>query len=159
MIRAYLSLGGNLGDPRQSIRTAVTTLDQHPKIKLIALSHFYKTPPWGNENQPPFVNACAQIETDLPAADLLAQCLKTEHDMGRERLEHWGPRIIDIDILTYGKEAIDQDTLTIPHPYMMERGFVLVPLKDLEPDFSLNGLSIDQALAKLDISDIERLEE
>ena len=157
MIRAYLSLGGNIGDARQNIRNAVNTLDDHQDIKLVALSNFYKTPPWGNENQAPFVNACAEVETTLPAPELLAQCLKTEHDMGRERIEHWGPRIIDIDILTYGDETIQQDHLTIPHPYMMERAFVLVPLKDIAPSFELNGQSVMSALEKLDISDIERL--
>lgn len=157
MIRAFLSLGGNIGDAAQNIRNAVNRLDEHADIKLIALSNFYKTPPWGNENQTPFVNACAEVETTLPAADLLAQCLKTEHDMGRERIEHWGPRIIDIDILTYGDETIQQDNLSVPHPYMMERAFVLVPLRDIAPDFAMKGLTIDQALTDLDISDIERL--
>ncbi|HAT86712.1 2-amino-4-hydroxy-6-hydroxymethyldihydropteridine diphosphokinase [Cohaesibacter gelatinilyticus] len=157
MIRAFLSLGGNIGDAAQNIRNAVDRLDEHPNIKLTALSGFYKTPPWGNENQAPFVNACAEVETSLPAEELLVQCLQTEHDMGRERIEHWGPRIIDIDILTYGDERIQQDNLSVPHPYMMERAFVLVPLKDIAPEFTMKGQSIDQALTHLDISDIKRL--
>ncbi|MCT4656704.1 MAG: 2-amino-4-hydroxy-6-hydroxymethyldihydropteridine diphosphokinase [Cohaesibacter sp.] len=157
MTRAYLSLGGNIGDPGEMIGKALDILDAHPAITVLKQSAFYKTPPWGNENQAAFINACAEIETSLSAQELLAYALKSELDLGRIRKEHWGPRVIDIDLLTFGDAKIDEENLTIPHPFMMERAFVLVPLQDIAPAFSLHDQTIDEALEKLDLSGIERL--
>lgn len=157
-IRCYLSLGGNIGDPAIAIDDALTKLASLDKVEVKTRSPFYRTAPWGVIDQPAFVNACAEIETSLSALDLLNACLNTENQMGRERREKWGPRIIDIDILTYGSEQISQPRLTIPHPHMMERAFVLVPLSDIAPDLIIGGQSIFKALSKLDKNGVELLE-
>ncbi len=154
---AYLSLGGNMGDVAQTIKSALEHLGASPKTRILACSDFYKTPPWGKTDQPDFINACAKVETSLPAQQLLEQCLEIERQMGRERIEHWGPRVLDMDILTFDDQIHDSENLTIPHPHMMERAFVLIPLLDIAPDLTVNGTAIVKAANQLDTSDITRL--
>nr|WP_319388739.1 2-amino-4-hydroxy-6-hydroxymethyldihydropteridine diphosphokinase [uncultured Cohaesibacter sp.] len=154
----FISLGGNIGDPAITIEDTLSTLSSQKGVRVISRSPYYITPPWGNTNQAEFVNACAVLKTTLSAPDLLKTCLAVEKSMGRVRDTHWGPRIIDIDLLTYGDAVINEDNLQIPHPYMTERAFVLVPLRDLAPDFSLNGVPIDTMLERLDQSGIIRLD-
>ena len=154
----FISLGGNIGDPAITIEDALSVLSSKRGVRVISRSPYYITPPWGNTNQSEFVNACALVRTTLPASKLLEVCLQVEKDMGRVRGEHWGPRIIDIDLLTYGDEVIEEDNLTIPHPYITERAFVLVPLRDLVPDFSLNGQSIDAMIDNVDVTGIVQLD-
>nr|WP_321456676.1 2-amino-4-hydroxy-6-hydroxymethyldihydropteridine diphosphokinase [uncultured Cohaesibacter sp.] len=153
-----ISLGGNIGDPSITIEDTLSTLSSQKGIRVITRSPYYVTPPWGKTDQAEFVNACAILKTTLSPARLLEVCLSVEKSMGRIRGEHWGPRIIDIDLLTYGDCVIDEESLKIPHPYMSERAFVLVPLRDLVPDFSLNGQSIDAMIANLDVTGINRLD-
>ena len=157
-VEVYISLGGNIGDPSITIEDALANLSNQNGVKVNTRSRFYRTPPWGNTDQAEFVNACASLSTTLSAEDLLKTCLDLETRMGRMRREKWGPRIIDIDMLTYGDQSIESETLTVPHPHMAERAFVLVPLKEIAPDFSLNGQSIDSMLETLDLTGIESLD-
>ncbi|WP_319528946.1 2-amino-4-hydroxy-6-hydroxymethyldihydropteridine diphosphokinase [uncultured Cohaesibacter sp.] len=156
-VEVYLSLGGNIGDPSITIEETLASLSRRSGIKVVTRSPFYRTPPWGKTDQPDFVNACAIIRTTLSPPQLLKTCLALEKRMGRLRGERWGPRIIDIDILTYGEESVDEQDLTIPHPLITERAFVLVPLKDIAPNFTLGGTHIDEMLAKVDLTGIEAL--
>lgn len=138
-VKAALGLGSNLGGRRDNIAEACGYLAGNPQVRLLAVSALYETDPWGNIEQGPFLNACALIETTLAPRALLALCLETERRMGRVRDEKWGPRIIDLDILIYGDAVVDERHLTIPHPHMAERGFVIVPLAEIWPDVLVNG--------------------
>src|SRR5690606_4521546 len=117
-----------------------------------ARSSDYRTPPWGREDQPPFVNACIAVETELVPRDLLARAMAVERQFGRERTStsRWGPRTIDIDIIAYDDLAFDEPGLTLPHPRLFERAFVLVPLAEIRPDAVIAGRAVRDALATLD---------
>ena len=130
----YLSFGSNVGDRRANIETALQCLTD-AKLKMIKLSSVYETSPWGNTNQPAFLNAAGKFETDLSAEKLLDAILNIEKTMGRTRKEKWQPRIIDIDILFYSNKIINEKELMIPHPEMQKRKFVLVPMAEIAPDF------------------------
>ncbi|WNJ91961.1 2-amino-4-hydroxy-6-hydroxymethyldihydropteridine diphosphokinase [Bosea sp. 685] len=144
-IEAALGLGGNLGDPVAAFAAALKALAAHPRIRLGTISSVYRTPPWGRLDQPEFLNMAALIETSLPAIELLALVLDIEKRQGRERLERWGPRTLDIDILSYGDDEIDQPGLQVPHPRLAERAFALAPLAEIAPMLALSG----QTAAKL----------
>lgn len=133
MIRAYLSLGANLGDRLAQMAAAVRLLDETPGIRLQAVSGVWETAPWGKVDQPDFLNAVACVETDLEPKALLAAVHRVEQTLGRERTVRWGPRRIDVDILLYGDDRVDLPELTVPHPHMDERAFVLIPLLELLP--------------------------
>ena len=137
MAEAYLSLGTNMGDRRHNVEQAVKALTTTPGIKIIRQSSVYETEPWGLTDQPEFWNIVMQIETELPALELLKQCQQIENDLGRKRFVRWGPRTIDIDILLYDNIISDSLELTIPHPRMEERSFVLVPLQEIAPHLRL----------------------
>ncbi|WP_126424740.1 2-amino-4-hydroxy-6-hydroxymethyldihydropteridine diphosphokinase [Brevibacillus marinus] len=130
-VRVYLALGSNIGDRQQHLRRAVELLDATPRISVQKLSAVYETEPVGYEEQPAFLNMVIAADTDLPPAQLLETVLAIERRMGRVRVIRWGPRIIDIDILLYGAETVSLPHLQIPHPRMLERGFVLIPLRDV----------------------------
>jgi len=130
---AALAFGGNLGDPVTAFASALRSLRGHSAVTLGRLSSVYRTAPWGKTDQPEFLNMAALVETSLAPAELLALCLELERAGGRERRERWGPRTLDIDILTYGDELIDQPGLQIPHPRIAERAFVLAPLAEVLP--------------------------
>ncbi len=132
-------MGANLADRFEALREATRRIAAVPGITLLARSRIYETPPWGKTDQPAFANAALSIRTSLSPRALLETCLEIERAMGRVRLERWGPRRIDIDVLTYGEERIAEPHLTIPHPAMAERAFVLVPLLEIAPDFVLDG--------------------
>jgi 2-amino-4-hydroxy-6-hydroxymethyldihydropteridine diphosphokinase len=136
--RAFLGLGSNLGDRLENLRTAVTLLGERG-IKVARSSRVYATDPVGGPEQPEYLNAVIEVETEGSARDLLAVCLAVEDRMGRERGERWGPRVIDLDVLTFGGEEIDEPDLQVPHPRMHERGFVLIPLLELDADPPLPG--------------------
>lgn len=138
MAEATLSLGGNVGDVRTTMGRALEALDSRG-VRLIRRSCDYRTPPWGKSDQPDFINAAALVETNLSPEALLAACQGVEGDLGRMRGERWGPRVIDIDILTYDDERRAGPLLTIPHPLMLERGFVLIPLSEIVPDLVVGG--------------------
>jgi 2-amino-4-hydroxy-6-hydroxymethyldihydropteridine diphosphokinase len=159
MADVLIALGGNVGDVRLTFEQAISTLCGMAQATLLARSSDYQTPPWGEENQPPFVNACIQIETDLDPHALLYTLQKIEKKFGRDRLKasRWGPRSLDLDILAYGDERIDQPGLTVPHPRLFERAFVLVPLAEIVPDRAIGGQTARQALQNLSIEGISRL--
>jgi 2-amino-4-hydroxy-6-hydroxymethyldihydropteridine diphosphokinase len=138
-VRAYVGLGANLGDREGAIRNAVDLLGAEPGIEIVAVSRLRETDPVGYVDQPRFLNGAAALETDLAAAELLALLLDVERRLGRERTgeERFGPRTIDLDLLLYGQEEIDEPGLTVPHPRLAERRFALEPLHELEPDLAL----------------------
>jgi 2-amino-4-hydroxy-6-hydroxymethyldihydropteridine diphosphokinase len=133
--RAYVGLGSNLGDREQTIRQAAA------RIGATRLSEIRETEPWGYADQPHFLNAVAEVETELGARELLDFLLDVERDLGRERGsgQRYGPRTIDLDLLLYGAEAIDEPGLTVPHPRLHERGFVLEPLVELDSALVVPG--------------------
>jgi 2-amino-4-hydroxy-6-hydroxymethyldihydropteridine diphosphokinase len=131
--RAFLGLGSNQGDRLENLRRAVELLGKRG-ARLIRSSRVYETDPVGGPPQPDFLNAVAEVETKLSPRDLLQICQDVERIMGRKREARWGPRLIDLDILSFGAEEIDQPDLQVPHPRMHERAFVLVPLLELVAD-------------------------
>ena len=136
---AYLGLGANLGDRLANLQRAVDLLDEQRGIRVIRSSRVYETDPVGGHEQPDYLNAVLEVRTELPPRELLDACQRVEADLGRVRTERWGPRPIDVDILTYDDVAMDEEDLVIPHPRMHERGFVLVPLGELTSDPPLPG--------------------
>jgi 2-amino-4-hydroxy-6-hydroxymethyldihydropteridine diphosphokinase len=147
---AALSLGGNMGDVTRTFRHALDRLAAAPGVRVTARSRVYCTPAWGRTDQPDFLNLAALVETRLAPRDLLALCLAIEKECGRVRLERWGPRTLDIDILTYGDRHIEEPGLTIPHPRMTERAFVLVPLAEIAPDMIVAGARVGDLAAGID---------
>lgn len=137
---AYLSLGSNMGDRIKNLSRAVSLLDDPKKGIFVELvSPVFETKPVGYTEQDDFLNICLKVITDLDPLDLLSECQKVEKELHRERLIHWGPRTIDVDILTYDDISMDTERLTIPHPRMEERGFVQVPLLFLEGTCEIPG--------------------
>jgi 2-amino-4-hydroxy-6-hydroxymethyldihydropteridine diphosphokinase len=134
MIDAYIGIGGNLGDRLDHFCQALEAIDELPGTHVAFVSHVYESEPWGVEHQPPFANAVALVRTNLLADQLLALLKDVEHDLGREPASRFGPRVIDLDILLFGDEEWTSDELTIPHPRMAEREFVIRPLLDLGQD-------------------------
>jgi 2-amino-4-hydroxy-6-hydroxymethyldihydropteridine diphosphokinase len=151
-----LGLGGNLGDPAAAIEQALTRLDDGG-ARILRRSHLYRTRPWGVTDQPDFVNLCAAAETMLSPPALLSLIQQIERDLGRERRERWGPRVIDIDILRYGDTTIDEPGLTIPHPHLTERAFVLVPLEEIAGDTMIGGRTVREWAAAADRSGVSQL--
>lgn len=137
MTRAYLALGANLGDRLANLNEAVARLEERG-ARFLRSSRVYETEPVGPP-QPDYLNAVIEVETDLSPRELLAVCLDVEETMGRVRAEHWGPRVIDADILTFGDEEINEPDLQVPHPRMHERAFVMIPLLELDADPTLPG--------------------
>ena len=157
MADVYIALGSNMDSPHQQLDSALEALAQHPNMQLVAVSDRYQTPPIGPQ-QPDFINAAAQLSTDLSPLDLLDALQAIEQQQNRVRSIHWGPRTLDLDILFYNNLVggslvgdslvIESERLTIPHPRISERAFVLIPLMDLNPQLTLpNGETIAQLLA------------
>jgi 2-amino-4-hydroxy-6-hydroxymethyldihydropteridine diphosphokinase len=159
MAEALLGLGGNIGSVRETLDRAVAMLCDGDTFRLVARSSDYLTPPWGVEAQPPFVNSCLLAETALAPHALLARAHAVERAFGRRRAaeRRYGPRPIDIDILAYDEVILETEDLTLPHPHLFERAFVLVPLAEIAPDRVIAGQRIRDALAKVDVRGIERL--
>ena len=155
--RAYLGLGGNLGDPAAAMASALRALDANAAVLVVAVSSLYRTPPWGKTDQPDFMNAVAAIDTTLSPRALLDLCLETERALKRVRVERWGPRVIDMDILLFGSERINEEGLQVPHPRMGERAFVLAPLAEIAPDVIVDGETAAGRLAGVDTAGIDRL--
>lgn len=139
---AALGFGGNLGEPVAAFAAALQALDAHAEIAVLRRSSVWRTAPWGKLDQPDFLNMAALIETALPPRALLALCLEIERGQGRERGERWGPRTLDIDILSYGEAIIDEPGLQLPHPRIAERAFVLAPLAEIAPGMLIEGRAI-----------------
>ena len=157
-----MGLGGNLGDAAASLREAFTALGGLPDTRLLRASRLYRTSAWGVTTQPDFVNAVAMIETMLTPSALLGHLLRIERDAGRDRRadgsDRWGPRTLDLDLLLYGDEVIDTPDLTVPHPHLHERAFVLVPLLEIAPDTHIPGRgAAADALAAMATDDIQAL--
>lgn len=129
----YLGLGTNLGDRTANLQAAIAGLAE--KLVMTAVSSLYQTPPWGLTDQPDFLNLCLAAQTDLTPEELLTFVKNLEVALGRQPAERWGPRLIDIDILFYANQLVETETMTIPHPRLAERAFVLRPLADIAPDF------------------------
>jgi len=159
MTEAWLALGGNVGDSRTILDRAVKQLCDGNDVRLVARSSDYRTPPWGFKYQPPFINLCIAVETTLTPRDLLLHAQEVELQLGRDRAheKRWGPRTADIDIVAYGRLAVQELGLTVPHPRLFERAFVLLPLNEIAPDLVIGGSSVREALAGVDTSGIEKL--
>ncbi|MEL7273143.1 MAG: 2-amino-4-hydroxy-6-hydroxymethyldihydropteridine diphosphokinase [Pseudomonadota bacterium] len=155
MKTAYLGLGGNMGDVREAMAAALDSLHGHQQMTVTMVSPLYKTPPWGVVDQPWFLNCCAAVQTSLSPEDLLLQCQRAEHEGKRQRNLRWGPRTIDIDVLAYEGVEQDTETLTIPHPRMTARAFVMVPLADIAPDLLVAGKTANAWLETLDTSELQ----
>jgi 2-amino-4-hydroxy-6-hydroxymethyldihydropteridine diphosphokinase len=146
MTRAYVGVGANLGDRERAIRAALEALPA-----VVAVSELRETEPVGVIDQPRFLNGAAALETELSPRALLDILLAVERELGRERRERWGPRTIDLDLLLYGGETIDEPGLTVPHPRLHERRFALEPLLDLDPELAIPGRGrVADVLAELD---------
>ena len=159
MAEALLGLGGNLGDVRTTLDRAVAALCDGRDVRLVARSADYLTPPWGVTDQPPFINIALVVQTTLAPRALLTRALAVEATFGRDRAreQRWGPRTLDIDIIAYGDIEIDEPGLTLPHPRLFERAFVLAPLAEIAPDRRIKGITIADALARLGPDDVEKL--
>ncbi len=158
--RAYVGLGGNLGDVATTLLGAFAALDALPHTRLAARSSIYRSPAWGITEQPAFLNAVAALDTELDPAALLADLLRIERAAGRERLGalRWGPRTLDLDLLLYADADIDQPGLRVPHPHLHERAFVLLPLAEIAPDTIVPGRGrVADLIAAVDADGIERL--
>jgi 2-amino-4-hydroxy-6-hydroxymethyldihydropteridine diphosphokinase len=159
---ALIMFGGNVGGEdriRETLNRAVAALCDGTAVRLVARSSDYRTPPWGVTDQPPFINCAIVAETNLAPPALLARAQAVERQFGRDRAHErrWGPRPLDIDLITYGDVSLDTPELTLPHPRALERAFVLVPLAEIAPKRRISGVRIKDALAKVDRSGIERL--
>ena len=157
MERVYLALGGNVGDVVDNMRQALQALDEENSVECRAVSPVYRTPPWGQEDQDWFHNACALLRTNLSPQEFLNLCLETERNLKRVRKDVWGPRTIDLDILVFGDHHIKTEALTIPHPRMLERAFVLKPLADIAPELVIDAKPVSYWLNKQDSSQIDLL--
>ena len=136
-IEAYIGLGSNLENPAHQIKTAIEELDQKQHTQVLAVSSFYQSPPMGPSDQPDYINAAVKIQTWLSPFQLLELTQSIERSHGRVPTETWGPRVIDLDILLYGRLSLHTDSLIIPHVGIKNRDFVLKPLLDLEPQLQL----------------------
>jgi 2-amino-4-hydroxy-6-hydroxymethyldihydropteridine diphosphokinase len=159
MTEVLIGMGGNLGDVRATLDCAINLLCRAGDIRVRAQSCDYRTPPWGIIDQPAFINRCLAVETEVPARILLDRALAIEDRLGRDRANarRWGPRPIDIDILSYDDLILDEPGLRLPHPELLQRAFVLVPLAEIAPHRVFGGTRVCDALARVDTSGIERL--
>jgi 2-amino-4-hydroxy-6-hydroxymethyldihydropteridine diphosphokinase len=159
MASAIIALGGNVGDVRTTFSKAIANLCGMTQGMLEARSGDYATPPWGDEQQADFINACVEIETSLDPHALLFTLHKIEAKFGRDRAHErrWGPRTLDLDLIAYDDVRIDRPELTLPHPRLFERAFVLVPLAEIAPDRMIAGRRVRDGLAILSTAGITRL--
>ena len=153
-VLAALSLGGNVGDVIGAFRHALARLAATPGVELVATSSVWRTKAWGRTDQPDFLNMCVLARASLSPRDLLALCLAIESERGRERAERWGPRTLDIDVLTYGDLALDEPGLTLPHPRLFERAFVLAPLAEIAGDLRIGGEAVGDLAARVDMAGV-----
>lgn len=158
MTKVYLSLGSNMGDRQGYLQRAVEALKQLTDTEVEAVSSYYETAAWGLTDQADFLNLALALETQLPAESLLSACQAIEKDLDRVRHEHWGPRTVDIDILLYGQEIWETEHLIVPHPFMTQRAFVLVPLLEIAKDLvePQTGQTYEKYLSQLDTNDVHK---
>ena len=154
----YIGLGSNLNNPKQQIKDALIALNSTQDVKVVALSSLYQSKPIDDSEQPDYINAVCQVDTHLTALELLYVCQGIETKQHRVREKKWGARTIDLDIILYGVQVVASKQLIIPHPEMMNRAFVLVPLSELESDLKVPVLGPLQALIDLiDTSELIKL--
>lgn len=139
LVRAYIGIGSNMSDPWGRVRQAIAELDEIPHCCCVKHSSLYRSRPLGPADQPDFVNAVAAVDTTLSARRLLEILHEIERRHGRVRSRRWGPRTLDLDLLVYGSECIVSESLTVPHPGVVQRDFVLHPLYEIEPDLQVPG--------------------
>jgi len=156
-VEAALGLGGNVGDVRAAFARALAALAAAPSLELLRKSSLYRTEPWGPVAQPPFLNMAVLVRTTLSPHQLLDLCLSIERQEGRVRAERFGPRTLDVDILSFGELVLSDERLTLPHPRLLERAFALVPLAEIAPDLMIGGVGIGAALKGVDRAGIEKL--
>jgi 2-amino-4-hydroxy-6-hydroxymethyldihydropteridine diphosphokinase len=159
MASALIALGGNVGEVRATFQKAISHICGMAQAALIARSSDYSTPPWGDEDQALFINACIEIETGLDPHALLFVMQKVEQKFGRTRSKErrWGPRTLDLDLIAYDDVSLQKPELTLPHPHLFERAFVLVPLAEIAPHRVIGGRKVSDALAGVSTQGIERL--
>ena len=159
MADVLIALGGNVGDVRATLVRAITLISLQTEGTLLARSADYETPPWGGIPQPPFINACIRMEIAREPRALLATLHEIERELGRDRTveRRWGPRTLDLDLLVYDDVAVESPDLTLPHPRLFERAFVLVPLAEIAPDRVIGGKTVAAALAAVSTEGIRRL--
>ena len=158
---AFIALGGNVGDVRATFDRAIALLCDDGAVQFTARSSNYRTPPWGITDQPAFINAVIAVSTALSPHVLLTRMQSCERTLGRDRTQerHWGPRPIDLDLLAYGDVTLHDADLTLPHPHLLERAFVLVPLAEIAADRVIAGIRVRDALARVETGGIEKLPE
>ena len=155
---AFIAFGSNLNGPKSQVEQAIQTIKNTPHIELVQGSSLYKTAPVGYDNQDDFINAVAKIKTDLTPIELLRMLLNIERDFGRERPFHNAPRILDLDLLLYEDIAMTSAELTLPHPRMHERGFVMIPLAEIAPEISIGTHGrADELAAKCDNQGVSKI--
>lgn len=155
--RAYLGIGGNIGDRKANIEGAIEILSSSDSIEVTKVSSLYETEPVGYEDQDWFMNVVVEIETTLSPYELLEYCQKIENELKRVRLIRWGPRTIDVDVLLYEGYESDAEDLTVPHPRMTERAFVMVPLYEINDDLQISGKHISEIIGSLEGEEINKL--
>lgn len=157
MSAVAIALGSNIGDKAGNIASAVTLLREGGTLTHIKLSSLYKTPPWGVTEQDWFINACLAARTKLAPKELLARLQAIETAMGRVRAQRWGPRLIDLDILYCGDAVLNTPELTLPHPEMRNRGFVMIPLAEIRPGYVVDGVTARKVAARFAGQGVERM--
>jgi 2-amino-4-hydroxy-6-hydroxymethyldihydropteridine diphosphokinase len=159
MAEALIALGGNVGNVRDTFDRAIAAFCDGVAVRLLKRSSDYRTPPVGVTDQPPFINCAIVAATELPPPALLARAQSVETQFGRNRSQeqHWGPRVLDIDLIAYDDLTMDTLELTLPHPRALERAFVLLPLAELVPERRIAGVRVRDALARADQTGIEKL--
>nr|WP_298376437.1 2-amino-4-hydroxy-6-hydroxymethyldihydropteridine diphosphokinase [uncultured Halomonas sp.] len=154
---AYIGLGSNLNGPRQHVEKALIDLQYLPVTTLVAVSPCYASKPVGPQDQPDFINAVARVDTRLSPLALLDQLQALEQQRRRRRLRHWGPRTLDLDLLLFDDLDLDLPRLTLPHPAMQERAFVLFPLADIAPELTIGATRLKDLLLHMKDDDLQRL--
>ena len=155
---AYIGLGSNLNDPKQQIKSAVIALNKSNNIKVTGLSSLYQSKPMDGSQQPDYINAVCRVETHLTALELLYVCQDIELQQHRVREKKWGARTIDLDIIIYGAQVIASKKLIVPHPGIIDRAFVLIPLHEIEPDLKVPVLgTLNELIDKIDTSELMKL--
>lgn len=158
MSKAYLGLGSNIGDTKENIDNAIDMLRNHEKVEVTKISSYYETEPVGYEDQDWFLNVVLEIDTTLKPYELLELCNLIEEKLKRKRIIRWGPRTIDVDILLYEGFESNDEKLTLPHPRMTERAFVIIPLNEITSEIKINDRSISEILKSLDGEEIRKID-
>jgi len=159
MDNVFIGLGSNLADPEGQIKAAISALDSLDEVSVIKQSSLYSSPPMGPQDQPDYINAVVEIETTLFAHKLLDSLQEIELQQGRVRQRHWGERTLDLDLLMYGKNILDDERLSVPHPGISTRSFVLYPLAEIAPELTIPSVGkIAELLNSCPLDDLKRME-